>query len=131
MDLLHSPSRDISGMNDLFRVSIEGGTPMQSAPTATQPSTSLRLRRTGKACAFTARGNASGQWWRKGHSHLDECEIWLMRDTSATNYEQITESGGKNMWPMWSGGWREHLFRFGSERRAEYLDASVKGSVLS
>ena len=31
----------------------------------------------GGTLAFTARGVVSGQWWRKGHSHLDESEIWL------------------------------------------------------
>ena len=32
----------------------------------------------GKTLAFAARGISSGQWWRKGHSHLDESEIWLV-----------------------------------------------------
>jgi len=25
-----------------------------------------------------ARGNAQSQWWRKGRSHLDESELWLL-----------------------------------------------------
>jgi tricorn protease len=97
-----SASRDISGMNDLFRVSVEGGTPMQVSADRYASEFFSAPSPDGKGLALTARGTASGQWWRKGHSHLDECEIWLMRDISTPNYEQLTESGGKNMWPMWS-----------------------------
>jgi tricorn protease len=97
-----SASRDISGMNDLFRVSVEGGTPMQVSADRYATEFFSAPSPDGKGLALTARGTASGQWWRKGHSHLDECEIWLMRDMSTPTYEQMTESGGKNMWPMWS-----------------------------
>ncbi len=97
-----SASRDISGMNDLFRVSVEGGTPMQVSADRYASEFFSAPSPDGKGLALTARGTASGQWWRKGHSHLDECEIWLLRDISTPNYEQLTESGGKNMWPMWS-----------------------------
>src|SRR6185503_14517860 len=97
-----SSSRDISGMNDLLRVSLDGGTPMQVSADRYTSEFFSAPSPDGKGLAFTARGTASGQWWRKGHSHLDECEVWLIRDMSAPRYEQITESGGKNMWPMWS-----------------------------
>src|ERR1700742_2164216 len=97
---------DISGMNDIYRVSVEGGTPM--------PVTADRYANEfwgapspdGTQLAFTGRGIASSQWWRKGHSHLDECDIWLMRDTSPPTYEQVSATGGKNMWPMWGGDGR-------------------------
>lgn len=97
-----SASRDISAMNDLFRVSVDGGTPMQVSADRYASEYFSAPSPDGKALAFTARGTASGQWWRKGHSHLDECEIWLLRDRSVPKYEQITEGGAKNMWPMWS-----------------------------
>lgn len=95
-----SSSRDISGMNDLFRVSVEGGTPMQVSADRYASEFFCAPSPDGKAVAFTARGIASGQWWRKGHSHLDESEIWLMRDLST--YERLTDGGAKEMWPMWS-----------------------------
>ena len=97
-----SSSRDISGMNDVLRVSAEGGTPMQVSADRYASEYFSAPSPDGKGLAFTARGNQSGQWWRKGHSHLDECEIWLMRDASTPRYEQLTERGAKNMWPMWS-----------------------------
>jgi tricorn protease len=95
-------SRDISGMNDIFRVSTDGGTPMQvSADRYTNEFFSAPSP-DGRSLAFTARGVASGQWWRNGHSHLDECEVWVMREGAPTAYEKITEGGAKQMWPMWS-----------------------------
>ncbi len=90
-------------MNDVWRISTEGGTPMQvsndrfTAEFFSQPSPD------GASIAFTARGNSAGQWWRKGHSHLDEAEIWTLRDGA---YQQITNRGAKEMWPMWSGDGR-------------------------
>src|SRR6185295_4229906 len=98
-----SSSRDISGMNDLFRVSADGGTPMQVSADRYASEYFSAPSPDGKTLAFTARGIAFGQWWRKGHSHLDECEIWITREGEPSSYEQITEAGAKNMWPMWSG----------------------------
>lgn len=97
-----SSSRDISGMNDLFRVSTDGGTPMQVSADRYASEYFSAPSPDGKTLAFTARGIASGQWWRKGHSHLDECEIWLMRDAPSLTYERVTDGGAKEMWPMWS-----------------------------
>ncbi|HWP44490.1 MAG TPA: LpqB family beta-propeller domain-containing protein [Blastocatellia bacterium] len=97
-----STGRDISGMNDIYRVSVEGGTPMQMSADRYTNEFFSAPSPDGKAIAFTARGIASSQWWRKGHSHLDESEIWIMRDTSPPGYERITEGGAKEMWPMWS-----------------------------
>jgi Tol biopolymer transport system component len=104
-----SGSRDIGGLNDLYRVSVDGGTPMQvSADRYTNEFFSAPSP-DGSTIAFSARGIASGQWWRKGHSHIDEAEIWLLRsfDGAAGTYERITEAGGaKEMWPMWSADGR-------------------------
>lgn len=100
-----STSRDIAGMNDIYRVSISGGTPM--AVTADRYANEFYgvPSPDGKTLAFSARGIASNQWWRKGHSHLDEAEIWLYHMDSkkaATAYERVTEPGAKELWPMWS-----------------------------
>ncbi|MFL6210707.1 MAG: S41 family peptidase [Pyrinomonadaceae bacterium] len=108
-----STSRDIAGMNDLFRVSTDGGTPMQvSADRYTNEYFSAPAP-DGATIAFTARGVASGQWWRKGHSHLDEAEVWLLRgaDSGPGTYERVTEAGGaKEMWPMWSADGRKLFY---------------------
>ena len=104
-----SSSRDIGNLNDLFRVSVNGGTPMQvSADRYTNEFFSAPSP-DGATIAFSARGIASGQWWRKGHSHIDEAEIWLLRsfDEATPTYERVTQAGGaKEMWPMWSADGR-------------------------
>src|SRR5262249_26292239 len=76
-----STSRDISGMNDLFRVSADGGTPMQVSADRYANEYWAAPSPDGNTIAFTARGITSSQWWRNGRSHLDECEIWLLRNT--------------------------------------------------
>ena len=97
-----SSSRDISGMNDVFRVSVDGGTPMQVSADRYTTEYFSAPSPDGSAIAFTGHGFGSGQWWRKGHSHIDESEIWVMRPGTTPNYEQISEGGAKEMWPMWA-----------------------------
>jgi Tol biopolymer transport system component/C-terminal processing protease CtpA/Prc len=99
----HSGSKDISGRGDIFRVSSDGGTPMQITADRYTNEFFAAPSPDGSTLAFNARGNASGQWWRKGHSHLDESEIWLVREGETNAYERVTEGGAKELWPMWSG----------------------------
>jgi len=100
-----STSHDISGMSDVYRVASDGGTPM---PVAADRYTTEYFAAPSPlgagSVAITARGNAGSQWWRKGHSHLDESEIWIVRDAglqAVPRYEQITRGGAKDAWPMW------------------------------
>lgn len=102
-----STSRDIAGMNDLFRVSADGGTPMQISADRYANEYWAAPAPDGNTIAFTARGIASSQWWRNGRSHLDECEIWLLRDAG---YERFTDGGAKEMWPMWSADGKRIYF---------------------
>ena len=70
----------------------------------------------GATLAFSARGIASGQWWRNGHSHIDQSEIWTRSSTGA--YTRIVDRGAKALWPMWAGDGRSLYFvsdRSGSE----------------
>ena len=104
-----STSRDIGGLNDLFRVSVNGGTPMQVSADRYTAEFFGAPSPDGATIAFSARGIAAGQWWRKGHSHIDEAEIWLLRgfDGGAGTYERVTAEGGaKEMWPMWTADGR-------------------------
>ena len=96
-----STSRDIAGMNDLFRVRTEGGTPMTISADRYTSEFFGAPSPDGQRVAFSARGNSAGQWWRRGHSHLDESELWLLHDVAVPRYEKLTERGAKNMWPMW------------------------------
>ena len=73
-----STSRDIAGMNDLYRVRADGGTPMLVSADRYTGEFFAAPSPDGQRVAFSARGNSSAQWWRKGHSHLDESELWLL-----------------------------------------------------
>src|SRR5215469_9326367 len=105
-----NPTNDVGRKNDLYRVSVEGGTPMpvsadrftnefQSAPSPD-----------GVSVAFAARGNGDSQWWRHGHSHLDESEIWLRKEGSPAAYEKLVDLNGRNVWPNWTPDGKEIYF---------------------
>jgi Tol biopolymer transport system component/C-terminal processing protease CtpA/Prc len=119
---LSSGTKDVNGMNDIYRVSADGGTPMAvsddrfvqeywSTPSPADPST----------IAFTGKGRTVTDWWRKGHAHIDESQIWLARFGGATpQYEQITKDDAKHAWPMWSGD-AKTLFYMSDQGGAENL----------
>ena len=102
---LSSGSKDVNGMNDIFRVSADGGTPMAvSADRFTQEYWSAPSPADANTIAFTARGMTSSMWWRHGHSHIDESQIWVEHFGGETpQYEQITKGDARTAWPMWSG----------------------------
>lgn len=98
-----STSHDIAGMNDVFRVRPDGGTPMEVAADRYTNEYFSSAAPDGAALAISARATASAQWWRKGRSHLDEAEIWIVRDRSgAPQYEAVTTGGAKDLWPLWA-----------------------------
>ena len=99
-----SNTRDIAGMNDVFRISAAGGTPMPVTAERYTNEFFSAPAPDGRAVAFSARGTASGQWWRNGHSHLDQSEIWLSSEGAppASRYKRVVERGAKALWPMWS-----------------------------
>jgi tricorn protease len=99
-----STSHDISGMNDVYRVAATGGTPMTVAADRYTTEYFAAPAPTGDSIAITARANAGSQWWRKGHSHLDESEIWIVKNAAAVipEYQAVTNGGAKDAWPMWS-----------------------------
>ncbi|MEO8035895.1 MAG: peptidase S41, partial [Acidobacteriota bacterium] len=73
-----STAKEIASMNDVFRVRASGGTPMPVTDDHYTNEFFGAPAPDGRRLAFAARGNASGQWWRHGHSHLDESELWLL-----------------------------------------------------
>lgn len=102
----HLTSRDISGMNDIYRVPLTGGTPMPVTADRYASEFFGTPSPDGTTLAFSARGVAAAQWWRKGSSHLDQSEIWTCRIGTKKGdkpvYEQLVEGGAKQLWPMWS-----------------------------
>ena len=99
-------AHDIAGMNDVYRVRSEGGTPMPVAADRYASEFMAAPSPNGDAVAIVARGFGLSQWWRKGQSHLDQSELWVVRGegTTAPRYEQITQRDAKQQWPMWGAG---------------------------
>jgi Tol biopolymer transport system component len=100
-----SGSKDVNGMNDVYRVHSDGGTPMAvSADRFTQEYWSAPSPADPNTIAFTGTGRTSTDWWRKGHSHIDESQIWLAHFQGAVpKYEAVTKDEARDAWPMWSG----------------------------
>ena len=54
---------------------------------------------------------ASGQWWRNGHSPPRRVRaLAASTPTGAPQYEQLTERGAKQLWPMWSADGKSLYF---------------------
>lgn len=106
-----SSSCDIAGMNDVFRVSSQGGTAMIVSGDRYAPEFFAAPGPEGTIAISARGGQAFGQWWRKGHSHIDESEIWLVKEGSTPEYQRLSASGGaKQVWPMWSADARTVFF---------------------
>jgi Tol biopolymer transport system component/C-terminal processing protease CtpA/Prc len=114
-----SSSREIAG-NDIYRVRASGGMPMPVTADRFTNEFAAAPSPDGQSIAFSARGNGPGQWWRKGHSHLDESEIWLMKGLSTSSYEKLVDRGAKNYWPMWSADGR-NVFYMSDKSGAENI----------
>jgi Tol biopolymer transport system component/C-terminal processing protease CtpA/Prc len=136
-----SNSRDIAGMNDVLRVRPSGGTPLPFSDERYTSEFFAAPSPDGTRVAVSARGNAAGQWWRRGHSHLDESEIWVVGPTPA----KVVDRGAKALWPMWAADGKRLYFMSdrdgaeniwmtayasGSEAQAQRLTSFTDGRVL-
>lgn len=120
-----SSSKDIAGMSDIFRVSANGGTPMQlSADRYTSEFQSAPAP--DGSISFSARGISNGQWWRKGRSHIDESEIWLKKGET---YEKLTEAGAKQNWTMWSADGKQIYFVSDRSGTNNIWSQAIKGQA--
>ena len=107
-------AHDIAGMNDIYRVSIDGGTPMAVSEDRYVNEFEGASSPDGSRLAFVARGVASSQWWRRGSSHLDQSELWTLDlkapTATATSYIRLSPMGARQVWPMWSGDGRDLFY---------------------
>jgi Tol biopolymer transport system component len=114
-------------LTDIYRVRATGGTPLEVSADAMMTEFFAAPSPDGTQLAFSARGIAWNQWWRNGHSHLDESEIWRMNLSGAPSYERLVAKNGKNLWPMW--GAAGQLFFVSDRTAAENLFTLEKGAL--
>ncbi len=97
-----SSVNDIAGQGDIFRVKSAGGTPLEVSRERYMNEFESAPSPDGKEIALVAKGISSSQWWRNGHSHIDESEVWLKPVAQSGAYRKLLSADAKHAWPMWS-----------------------------
>ncbi|UAL11407.1 S41 family peptidase [Caulobacter segnis] len=97
---------DVARQGDIFRVAALGGTPLEVSRERYLNEYESAPSPDGRSVALVARGLSNQQWWRNGHSHIDESEVWL-KPIDGSGYQKLLPSsdkggGAKRAWPMWS-----------------------------
>jgi Tol biopolymer transport system component/C-terminal processing protease CtpA/Prc len=96
-----SGANDVARLGDVFRVAATGGTPLEVSRERYLAEFQSAPSPDGKSVALMAKGISAGQWWRNGHSHIDETELWLKPIAANAPYQKLLPSGAKHAWPMW------------------------------
>jgi Tol biopolymer transport system component len=97
-----SNSDDIAGTTDVFRVSADGGTPLEVSHERYLSEFESAPSPDGKTVAMMAKGISHSQWWRNGHAHIDDTELWLKPIDESAGYRVLLPEDAKHGWPMWS-----------------------------
>ena len=105
---LSTSGHDISRMNDVYRVPVEGGTPVPVVAGAYVNESMAAPSPDGQTLAFVGRGFV--QWWRRGSSHIDQSALWLRREGRPARYERLTDGAARDSWPMWAPDGRGLFF---------------------
>ena len=106
-----STSRDIAGMNDLYRVRADGGTPMPVSADRYTSEFFAAPSPDGQRIAFSARGNSAGAVVAQGPlapRRVRALAAARRRRRRATS--SSTERGAKQLWPMWSADGKSLYF---------------------
>jgi tricorn protease len=121
-----SNAADVGRQNDVWRVAATGGTPLEVSRERYLGEFHAAPSPDGQSLALMAKGVSWNQWWRNGHSHIDEAELWLKPLAGDQPYRRLLGSGAKRLWPMWAPdgrslfymsdqGGSENIWRLGIE----------------
>jgi Tol biopolymer transport system component len=97
-----SAVNDVAGQGDIFRVSSSGGTPLEVSRERYLGEFESAPSPDGQTIALMAKGLSFAEWWRNGHAHIDETEVWLKPVAESEKYQMLLKADGKHAWPMWS-----------------------------
>ena len=98
-----SSANDVANQGDIFRVHATGGTPLEVSRERYLFEFESMPMPDGKSVVLVAKGISASQWWRKGHAHIDETELWvrsLASPDSKPEYKMIVPADAKHAWPM-------------------------------
>lgn len=93
---------DIGHLPDVFRVSSAGGTPLEVSRERYLAEFESAPSPDGQSIALCAKGISFTQWWRNGHAHIDETEVWLKPIADQQKASVLIPADSKHAWPMWS-----------------------------
>ena len=105
-----SSTNDVGGTSDVFRVRSAGGTPLEVSRERYLSEFESAASPDGQQVALVAKGISAGQWWRNGHAHIDETEIWLKPVAGDAGYRMLVPADSKHAWPMWGGDGKTLFF---------------------
>ncbi len=142
-----SSNRDnVGGMQAVYRVRAAGGTPMPVSLEAYRNESQAAPSPNGRTLALIGGGLGDFQWWRHGHSHIDEGAVWLLADDGSHAYSRLTPDDARADWPMWAADGRSlyymsdrggteniwHVQRDGSESAlTKFTDGRVLWPTIS
>ena len=109
-----SSATDVNGTTDILRVRSTGGTPLEVSRERYLSEFEAAPSPDGKQIALVAKGISNSQWWRNGHAHIDETEIWLKpvhpSNAGDAGYRKLVSADAKHAWPMWSADGKRLLY---------------------
>ncbi len=105
-----SSVNDVAGQGDIFRVHSTGGTPLEVSRERYMTEFESTPSPDGTEIALISKGISAGQWWRNGHAHIDETEVWLKPVSQSGAYKKLLSATSKHAWPMWSPDGRTLYF---------------------
>ncbi|RMH79720.1 MAG: peptidase S41, partial [Calditrichaeota bacterium] len=84
----------------IYKVHVEGGTPIRIAGEPHEEYYNVAISPDGKRLAFNNNGDP---WWRRGPNPAGHAEIWVVSEKpGAKDYRLLTRYRGRNTYPMWS-----------------------------
>ncbi len=115
-----SGANDIARQTDVYRVAASGGTPLEVSRERFLAEFNAAPSPDGQTIALMAKGNSGVQWWRNGHAHIDEAELWLKPVAAGAPYRRLLGPEAKHLWPMWAPDGKA-LFYMSDQSGAENL----------
>jgi tricorn protease len=125
-----SAVNDVAGQGDIFRVSSSGGTPLEVSHERYLGEFESAPSPDGQTIALMAKGLSFSQWWRNGHAHIDETEVWLKPVAESGKYQMLLKADAKHAWPMWSADGKT-LFYMSDASGAENIWAVLVAAPAS